>query len=105
VAPLPAPVTAAAPAERLFVDSGCGGCHTLSGVAGATGVAGPNLTNVSLRPTLAGNTIPNTPETLARFLLEPASVAPDTRMPSVGLTPHEAQQLAAFLFGLPNARR
>src|SRR5207244_6430575 len=34
--------------RRLFLASGCGGCHTLDGLPGATGVAGPNLTNVAL---------------------------------------------------------
>jgi mono/diheme cytochrome c family protein len=32
--------------EQLFVDSGCGSCHTLS-AAGATGQVGPNLDEVA----------------------------------------------------------
>jgi cytochrome c1 len=67
----------------------------------ATGVAGPNLSNVALRPTLAGETIPMTPATLAAFLLEPAAVKPGSPMPSVGLTDQEARDLAAFLYSQP----
>src|SRR5437764_4347307 len=48
----PAPNTPGDPntGRRLVMDKGCGGCHTVGGVPGATGVAGPNLTNVALRP-------------------------------------------------------
>jgi len=105
---MPAP-TVAAPglteSERLFIQAGCGGCHTLAGVPGATGIAGPNLTNVTLRPTLAGDSVPMTRESLTRWLLYPTAVKSDARMPSVGLTPQEATDLAAFLFDQPSTRR
>jgi cytochrome c len=87
--------------RRLFVTSGCGGCHTLGGVTSATGVAGPNLTNVVLRPTLAGETIPMTAETLAAFLRDPAAVKPGTSMPAVGLTAAQASDITAFLYSQP----
>ena len=87
--------------RRLFVSTGCGGCHTLSGVDGANGVAGPILNNVVLRPTLAGETIPMSPETLTRWLLDPAALKPGTPMPSVGLTEPEARDVAAYLYSLP----
>jgi cytochrome c1 len=87
--------------RRLFVAAGCAGCHTLQGLP-ATGVAGPNLTNVVLRPTLAGEMIPMTPESLTRFLLEPAALKPGSPMPNVGLTEPEARDLAAFLYSQPH---
>jgi cytochrome c len=88
---------------QLFIASGCGGCHTLSGVSGATGTAGPNLTNVALRPTLAGDTLPNTPETMTRWLLDPGALKPGATMPRVGLSQQQAQDLAAFLFAQPDS--
>jgi cytochrome c1 len=99
----PAPSVAGSPenGRRLFTTAGCAGCHTMAGVPGGNGVAGPNLTNVVLRPTLAGETIPLSPDTLVRWLLNPQSVKPGATMPSVGLTPPEAQDLAAFLYSLP----
>ena len=88
--------------RQLFVSAGCAGCHTLNNLPGATGVAGPNLTNVVLRPTLAGETIPLTPDTLTHFLLDPSAVKPGSAMPSVGLTEPEARDLAAFLYSQPH---
>ena len=100
----PAPDVPGDPAvgERLIQEKGCGGCHTLSGVPGATGVAGPNLTNIALRPTLAGETLPNSPEVLQRWLLDPSALKPGTSMPKLGLTPQDARDLVAFLESQPH---
>ena len=87
--------------RQAFLTTGCGGCHTLTGVDGATGLAGPILTNVVLRPTLAGETIPMSPETMTRWLLDPAAVKPGTSMPGVGLDEQEARNLTAYLYSLP----
>lgn len=90
--------------RRLFVDTGCAGCHTIQGVPEATGIVAPNLTNVVLRPTLAGETIPLTPETMTQWLVQPSSLKPDTVMPSVGLTEQQARDITAFLYSLPYTR-
>jgi cytochrome c1 len=87
--------------QRLLIDKGCGGCHTVAGVPGASGVAGPNLTNIGLRPTLAGASIPNSPQTMTAWLMDPSALKPDARMPNTGLTQQEAQDLTAFLFSQP----
>jgi cytochrome c2 len=87
--------------RRLVVAKGCAGCHTIGGVPGATGVIGPNLTNISLRPTIAGETIPNSPDMLVRWLLDPPSLKPGTTMPRLGLTEAEARDLTAFLYSQP----
>jgi cytochrome c len=99
----PAPAVAGNPAvgRQLFGAKGCGGCHTLDGLPGAAGVAGPNLTNVTLRPTLAGETLPMAPDSLARWLLDPPALKPGTLMPRLGLSPQEAQDLTAFLYSQP----
>jgi cytochrome c1 len=91
--------------RRLIVAKGCSGCHTISGVPGATGVVGPNLTNITLRPTIAGETIPNSPEMLERWLLDPPAVKPGTTMPKLGLTDQEARDLVAFLESQPHNPR
>jgi cytochrome c1 len=88
--------------RRLINEKGCSGCHTVSGVPGATGVAGPNLTNIALRPTLAGDSIPNSPDMLQRWLLDPHALKPNTTMPNLGLTDQEAQDLTAFLESQPH---
>jgi cytochrome c1 len=88
--------------RRLIMDKGCGGCHTVGGVPGATGITGPNLTNIALRPTLAGDTIPNSPENLTQWLLDPPSLKPGTTMPKLGLSEQEARDLVAFLESQPH---
>jgi cytochrome c len=88
--------------RRLIVQKGCAGCHTVAGVPGATGVAGPNLTNIALRPTIAGESIPNSPGMLMRWLLNPSSLKPGTTMPNLGLSEQEARDLVAFLEAQPH---
>jgi cytochrome c oxidase subunit 2 len=103
---VPAPDVPGDPTEgrRLFVSTGCGGCHTVRGVPAATGVSGPNLTNVVLRPTLAGETLAMSPETLAGFLLDPAGIKPGSPMLNVGLTSEQALHITAFLYSQPHNR-
>jgi cytochrome c len=100
----PAPAVAGDPniGRRLIGQKGCGGCHTLSGVSGATGVAGPNLTNVALRPTIAGESIPNSPDMLERWLIDPPALKPGTTMPRLGLSEQDARDLVAFLESQPH---
>ncbi|MBV8085724.1 MAG: c-type cytochrome [Chloroflexi bacterium] len=87
--------------RTLFIQKGCGGCHTLTGVPGATGVAGPRLDNTVLRGTIAGNDIPASPANLARWIQDPAALKPSAAMPPTGVTDTEARDLAAFLYSLP----
>ena len=103
VAPLtPAPNVAGDPenGRKLVMAKGCAGCHTVAGVPGAAGVAGPVLNNVVLRPTLAGQ-VPSSPDNMVRWLLDPPAMKPDTTMPRLGLTEGEARDLAAFLYSQP----
>jgi cytochrome c len=100
-APLtPAPGVAGNPelGRELIVARGCGGCHTVPGVTGANGVVGPRLNNTALRSTLAGEEIPNSPDVMARWILDPPSVKPGTPMPRVGVTEQEAQDITAYLY-------
>ncbi len=93
--------------RALFVDAsivqpnGCGTCHSVRGVPGASGIAAPNLTNVSLRPTLAGDTIPNTPENMTRFIVDPPAIKTGAQMPKLGVSDAQARDLAAFLYSQP----
>ena len=99
----PAPGVPGSPenGRTLFASKGCVGCHTLTGFPGATGVEGPTLTNMPLRPTIAGETIQNSPENLARWIQDPPSLKPGTRMPNLGLSSQEARDLAAYLYSVP----
>jgi cytochrome c1 len=87
--------------RRLVIAKLCGNCHTVRGVPGATRVVGPNLTNVALRPTLAGEAIPNSPETMVRWIMDPPALKPGTAMPKLGLSEEEARDITAFLYSQP----
>lgn len=99
----PAPGLAGDPGNgrALLIEKGCTGCHTVRGVPEATGVIGPMLTNVSLRPTLAGETIENTPDIMRQWILDPPAMKPETAMPKLELTEQEAIDLTAFLYSQP----
>jgi len=76
---------------------GCTSCHSIPGVREGNSV-GPPLDRYARRPQVA-ETLPNTPENLRLFLLDPASVRPGTTMPDMGLSDDEARDIAAFLLG------
>lgn len=83
--------------------NGCGTCHTVRGVPGATGVAGPNLTNIAVKPTLAGDTIQNSPDNMTRWIMNPPALKAGTLMPQIpGLTEQQARDLTAFLYSQPH---
>ena len=89
---------AAQQGQQLMAQKGCGGCHTVPGVAGATGTVGPGLAGVASRTTIAGGAVPNNgPADLQRWILDPPAVKPGTQMPKLGLTDQEAQQIVAYL--------
>ena len=81
----------------------CPSCHTLRSVPQATGIIGPNLTNITLRPTIGGGgAIQNTPENLARWIRNAPSIKPGIAMPAFDtLTDQQARDLAAFLYSVP----
>ena len=94
----PADPAAAQQGQQLLAQKGCGGCHTVPGVAGATGTVGPGLAGVASRTSIAGGVVPNySPADLQRWILDPPAVKPGTQMPKLGLTDQEAQQIVAYL--------
>jgi mono/diheme cytochrome c family protein len=70
---------------------GCGACHAIPGLW-PQGTTGPSLTDFARRGMIAGK-LPNRPDALAAFLLDPSGTA----MPRQPLTPAEAADIAAYL--------
>lgn len=79
---------------------GCGSCHTIQGIAGATGLVGPPLTGVGDRLYLAG-VLPNKPQNMTRWIRHPREVDDKTVMPELGVTDRDALDIAAYLYSLP----
>jgi cytochrome c len=76
---------------------GCGSCHVIAGIAGATGMVGPDLSTVSKRVTITGR-LRNDPEAMVRWLMHPQRISPGSGMPEQGVSEREARDMAAFLY-------
>ena len=85
--------------QRLIAQYQCGSCHAIPGVPAARGVSGPSLQAFGKRSYIAGR-IPNRPDALAQWLVAPASLVPDTAMPSMGVSQADARHMAAYLWAL-----
>jgi cytochrome c oxidase subunit 2 len=70
-------------------------CHTMAGVSG--GIAGPNLSHVGSRTTIAAGLLPADSAGFAHWLHDPPSVKPGSLMPNIGLTDQEIAALVAYL--------
>lgn len=97
----PSPVPGGDPeaGRALVVAYQCGVCHTIPGIRAARGVVGPPLTRFALRSYIGG-VVPNTPQNLVAWVLEPSALAPRTAMPAVGLDAQQARDVAAYLYQL-----
>lgn len=85
--------------EALVTRYGCGGCHSIPGVAQATARVGPPLRGFATRVYIAGR-LENRPSNLVKWIANPRAVDPGTAMPALGVTPAQARDLAAFLYTL-----
>ena len=86
--------------KELYTSKGCGNCHAAKNVPGAVGTIGPALDgigNPTTRPNIVGGALKNTPENMAKWLANPASVKPGTTMPNLNLSQTDTNNLVAFL--------
>ena len=85
--------------KQLIGQYQCGSCHAIPGVAAARGTAGPPLERFGRSSYIAG-AVPNQPDALGAWLVDPAAVKPGTSMPNLGVSPGEARHMAAYLYSL-----
>jgi len=90
--------------ELALAQLGCGTCHTIPGVTGADGSAGPPLVRWSERTYIAGE-VPNTPRNLLHWIMSPQSIEPGTAMPDLGVSLTTARDIAAYLYTLGDRDR
>jgi cytochrome c2 len=83
--------------RELIKQFGCGSCHTIAGVPGATATVGPPLESFKKRVYIAGR-LSNTPEALVKWIVNPREVDPKTAMPAVGVDAAQARDIAAYLY-------
>lgn len=88
----------AVPGARVFAGP-CATCHAIRGTA-ANGRAGPDLTHVAARRSIAAGTLAMTRGNLQGWIAQPQAIKPGTGMPAVPLTPADADAVARYLAGL-----
>ena len=93
------PVTGGNPktGKDLIAQYGCGSCHTIPGVRGATATVGPPLESFKKRVYIAGR-VKNSADALVKWIVDPQSVDPKTAMPAVGVNESQARDIAAYLY-------
>lgn len=84
---------------KALIASHCAACHTVPGVAGASGKVGPSLAGIAKRSVIAGKFANNRP-TLVRYLMHPQVMVPGNAMPEMGLTQAQAMTIADYLYTL-----
>ncbi|MHA6646082.1 cytochrome c oxidase subunit II [Mesorhizobium sp. A623] len=94
------PSAGATAGEEAFLRNGCGACHRVDGTE-AQGTLGPDLSHLASRLTLGAGILPNTEETISRFIAAPDTIKPGSKMPAFGMLPEaEIAAIAAYLKGL-----
>jgi mono/diheme cytochrome c family protein len=82
--------------DVLLRQYACHSCHRIEGVVGPLVDAAPPLLAWSKRAYIAG-VLPNTEENLARWIMDPRAISPQTLMPDLGVPPEHARSMAEFL--------
>jgi cytochrome c5 len=84
--------------KRLLTERACVSCHQVSGAGLPPPPKNePAVRTLGLAPDLRFARERSTPETIARWLLDPQRVKHDAVMPNLGLAADDARDLAAFL--------
>jgi len=96
----PAAIGNAERGHRLLAQFQCGACHQIPDVPAARSYVGPSLANLGRQSYIAGQ-FANQPETLVRWIVDPQAMLPGTAMPAMGVSPDQARDMAAYLYGLP----
>lgn len=78
---------------------GCGSCHVIPGISGATGRVGPPLSGIAGRVYIAG-VLQNTPTNMMRWIQNPKAVDEKTVMPNLNVTARDAADIAGYLYTL-----
>lgn len=85
--------------KELIRQYGCGSCHTIPRVPGAESTVGPSLVGEATRAYIAG-VMPNQPENMIRWIMDPPSVDDKTAMPDLHVNAVDARDIAAYLYTL-----
>ena len=85
--------------QEVFLTAPCAMCHAIGGTP-AGSHAGPDLTHLASRRTIAAGTLPNTRGNLAGWILDPQRIKPGAKMPPNMLEPKDLEALLTYLQSL-----
>jgi cytochrome c oxidase subunit II len=74
-------------------------CHSIEGTS-AGSKAGPDLTHLASRRTIAAGTLPNTRGALAGWIVDPQGIKPGAKMPANMINPKDLDALLTYLQSL-----
>jgi cytochrome c oxidase subunit II len=84
---------------RVFLNAGCGECHTIRGTS-AAGTSAPDLTHMARRTTLGAGTHENNRANLTGWIVDPQAMKPGNKMPATLLSPAELDLLLGYVESL-----
>lgn len=90
----------AARGKTMVIRYGCRACHMIPDIPGRVVKIGPDMEHFAERKIIGGK-LENTPENVVRWIRNPRSINPQTGMPTMGVSDHEAQDIAAYLMTIP----
>src|SRR5580658_4202107 len=82
--------------QKIFGRTACINCHAVDGIA-ANGRFGPDLTHLMSRETIASGAAPNTPANLRRWIQDPNTIKPGSKMPAMGLSDPDLDKVTQYL--------
>jgi cytochrome c len=85
--------------QQAILNYGCGTCHVIPGIAGATAHVGPPLNEYARRHYVAGMIL-NNQDNLIAWLVNPQAINPGTAMPNLNVTEDDARDIATYLYSL-----
>jgi cytochrome c oxidase subunit 2 len=86
--------------ERIFMNSACPMCHTVTGTA-ALATVGPDLTHVGSRRSIGAGWLPKDLATTHAWVMNAPALKPGTRMPALShLSGQELHDLVSYLEAL-----
>jgi cytochrome c oxidase subunit 2 len=90
---------AVAQGRDIFEKTACINCHAVQGTM-ADGRFGPDLTHLMSRDTIASGAAQNTEKELRRWIANPDSIKPGSKMPAMGLDGQQLDAVTAYMVSL-----
>lgn len=89
--------------QQAFFRHGCAACHAIDGTP-AAGRAGPDLTTIGSRQSIAAATLLNNEENLLAWIADPQAIKPGAKMPATQAEEEDLRGIVRYLQSLKHER-